>query len=602
MIVTVRRLTPLASACSLALALTLSLAGRAHGQETAPGAAAGTVAATAPASTAAAACEPRLHRPGLGLSDHYSDYARIAELIGAAPLSARVIRRPSSEPVLQGCAQPGTTTPWATSWLDRHDAGTGRGPTLELLPVTWISFYNTAYPVDRNNGALWAGRGLSNSFSAGVTARWGPVSAGLNPQFLTQQNAYFEINTSIQPPGYSRFIYPWHTGFIDWPQRFGDRSFHGFEFGQSFLRVDAYGVALGVSTENLWWGPAQRNPLLMSNTAPGFPHLFLGTSTPVGTPIGAFEGQLIWGRLATSDYFTPGIEPGRLFAGIIGSYAPRGLPGLYLGVARGFMRMIPTEGLSVAEWLLEPYKVIRTNHVYSSDGYGEDQILSVFFRWAHPAAGVEIYGEWGREDHWEDFADLMKELDHSRGFTLGFQKVLPAGESWLRIAGEVTNLGSSPTFQTRFKPTFYIHNRVTPGYTHRGRLLGASIGPGSDAQYLGADLFTELGMTGIFVERVRRDDDAYYNYWPRYYGPMGHDVELAVGGRQALILGNLHLDAGLAYRFRYNRNFIGLDGHNFKLREETNWTVQVGARWFPGVRLAPRRQAPLPVTSAGGEG
>jgi hypothetical protein len=600
MTVTVRRLTPPAAACALALAFVLAPAATARGQTTTP----------RPAASGDA-CDTLVHRPGLGLSDHNSDFARAAELIGAAPLHSRIIRRPSSEPALRRCTllpddpRRGdgsslrygiTAAPWAETWVEESE--TGSGLRVELLPLTLTSFYNTAYPVDRNNGVLWAGRGLSAALGAGVTGRWGPISAGLNPQLVMQQNRDFEINTSIQPPGYSPFVYPWHTGKLDWPQRFGDRPFREYDLGQSFIRVDAYGAALGFSNENLWWGPAQRNPLLMSNTAPGFPHLFLGTSRPLGTPVGAFEGQLIWGRLSTSDHYMGDVDHGRLFAGIIGSYEPRGVPGLYLGFARAFMRMIPPDGLSAAEWLLEPYKMINTNHVEAWDGFGEDQVISLFFRWAHPAAGFEAYGEWAREDHWEDFADLVKELDHSSGFTLGLLKVLWVGDDWLRIAGEITNLGSSPTFQTRFRPTFYIHNRVTPGYTHRGRMLGASIGPGSDAQYLGADLFTKNGMTGIFVERVRRDDDAYYVYWPRYYGYMGHDVELAVGARQALILGDLQLDAGLAYRHRYNRNFIGLDGFNFELREETNWTLQLGARWSPDLRLGTTRRPPRPVSSA----
>src|SRR5699024_10219580 len=103
--------------------------------------------------------------------------------------------------------------------------------------------------------------------------------------------------------GHSPYNYPERPTGIDWPQRFGDNSVRSNELGQSYVRFDAYGLAAGVSTENLWWGPAQRYPILMSNTAPGFPHIFAGTGRPLDIYIGKLELEAIWGRLSESDYF-----------------------------------------------------------------------------------------------------------------------------------------------------------------------------------------------------------------------------------------------------------------------------------------------------------
>ncbi|WP_216072810.1 capsule assembly Wzi family protein, partial [Acinetobacter baumannii] len=59
--------------------------------------------------------------------------------------------------------------------------------------------------------------------------------------------------------------------------------------GQSSIRLSTGPVSLGISTENLWWGPGCFNALLMSNNAPGFLHLTFNTTRPVKTPIGSFE-------------------------------------------------------------------------------------------------------------------------------------------------------------------------------------------------------------------------------------------------------------------------------------------------------------------------
>ncbi|MFX8805488.1 capsule assembly Wzi family protein, partial [Acinetobacter baumannii] len=74
---------------------------------------------------------------------------------------------------------------------------------------------------------------------------------------------------------------------------------------------------VGISSENLWWGPGIYNSLLMSNNAPGFWHLTFNSRKPLKTPIGDFEWQLIGGKLVedtsalleiknlTTNYYNP---------------------------------------------------------------------------------------------------------------------------------------------------------------------------------------------------------------------------------------------------------------------------------------------------------
>jgi hypothetical protein len=514
------------------------------------------------------------------LAGPYADFVRAAELMGAAPLRPHLIRRASTEWSPPICQRPGTPI-----WDNRvRETRAASGLDLELLPLHTRSEYNTAYPESRNNGALWAGRGLSTAVGTGLALRWGALSAALAPQLLYHQNRNFETPRVPLPPGTSPFAYPWLPQNIDWPVRFGDLPFRAWDLGQSYLRIDTHGVGFGLSNENLWWGPATRYPLLMSNTAPGFPHAFLGTSHPLATPVGDFEAQLIWGRLGESDYFDgdPNND-GRLLASVVLDYQPRWLPGLYLGAARSYLRNIPAGGLSFWDWSINPYRQLRENPTGDA---ADDQLFSLFARWAFPEVGFESYVEWGRNDHWGALKDLVSEPDHSQAYVLGFQKVSPAGANWFRLYGELAHLQASlPQYNTRGVGSLYTHGRVRHGYTHRGQLLGAGIGPGSDAQLLGADLITRGGRIGIFGERVRRDDDSYYRTWTRYYAMNGHDVELIAGVHQLLFRGEFDISWAASYAYRYNRNFVGLDGGNWDLLTESNLHLQLGLTWHPGPRL-----------------
>src|SRR5690606_19519601 len=171
---------------------------------------------------------------------------------------------------------------------------------------------------------------------------------------------------------------------------------------------------------------------------------------------------------------------------------------------------MPEEGLDLLEYIERPYTRIRDNPLGRNNILRDNQLFSIFARWAFPEVGFEVFAEWARDDHWEDLDDLLMEPDHSQTYMLGFQKVVLAGPRWVRLYGELAHLQSSSTYRSGRGGPFimYAHSQLRQGYTHRGQLLGAAIGPGSDAQILGADVFAPWGMAGLFLERVRWDNDA----------------------------------------------------------------------------------------------
>jgi hypothetical protein len=460
-------------------------------------------------------------------------------------------------------------------------------PRLELLPVGGTLQNNSAYPRIQLQGLRWAGRGVSFDVGGGVAGSYGPLSAAFAPVFAWHQNRLFPT-LEVRLPGTSPHAWYWRPTQIDWPQRFGAESFWWSHPGESYVRVDRFGAAFGFSTETLRWGPARRNPLIMSGAAPGFPHVFLGTTAPVNIGIGHLSLELSWGHLAESDYFDGDpLNDTRVLAGLVGSFAPRGLPGLSLGVARVHHRTLPPEGWTVLDYLTEPYGRPFENRPGDTLG-GDNDLVSIFARWVIPAAELEVYLEYGREDYWENLVDLLMELDHSAAVTMGLQKLVPfrgrEDERRLRVAFEVTSL-VFPETQRSGRPEliWYTHSTVRQGHTHRGQLLGAPIGPASDAQALEIDILTPRWVAGVYVERIRHAADIYWQVYAPKYTNKGHDLEVTGGLRGAyqVPVPGLQVFGDLSLSGRYNRGFVALNTLFYETSYERNVSLQVGASWRP---------------------
>ena len=437
-------------------------------------------------------------------------------------------------------------------------------PTIEFL-------YNSAYPRSANDGALWSGKGLSGTLTGGASATWGPVTATFYPTVYFSQNRDFVL-APITFNDRTEFAYPWSAN-IDWPQRFGSDAIKEFDLGQSGIRIDLGGFTAALSTENMLWGPAFRNPIIMGNSAPGFPHVDLGTGHPVSIGIGDLEVRAVWGELRESDYFdTNSGNDRRYITGLTLGFKPDFLPGLTIGGTRILYQKWPDGGLGAGEIfdvLGEFFREATIDAVGSVVNDSTDQTISLVVRWVLPRSGFEAYVEWARGDFSGNLRDFVIEPDHSRTYTFGFAKALPSGDGVLRLRGESTTLGRSSTFLIRGSPSYYTHSIVTAGYTHRGQILGAAIGPGGQSQYLGIDRYTNTGRWGVFIQRVRFNDDYYFaNFTDRGV----HDVELTLGASVLRFVRNFDLGATIELSRRLNWKFQRRnDVTNVKLGLRLGW-------------------------------
>ncbi len=449
------------------------------------------------------------------------------------------------------------------STLLETQSPSGGSVGVTVLTPELSSVWNSGIPFPSQSFPGWEGRGLNLLLTAGAAFRFGPVRLILAPQIARQDNAEFQ--TIVYPlsrvPQRNRYSSPFHGAphSLDLPQRYGADGRTLVDLGQSSLSVGAGPVEVGVATENLWWGPGIRNALVMSNNARGFPHAFLRTSEGIETLLGDFEARWIVGELSESDYFDDhDSNNSRALSAAALVFRPAIEPDLSLGITRAVYSLEPGEGVQ----LTSPFDVFRDigrPNAFPADtlqqGRAFDQVFSLFGQWLFPESGFETYAEWARFEQPRSPRDFFSTPNHTQGYTLGLQWAKAvAGGPVVQLQTELTNLELSSTYPTRRVISSYTSTVIPQGYTNRGQVIGANIGPGASSQWLAADLINERWNVGAFAGRIRWDNAAFYDVVPNATY-LGHDVSLYAGVRGAVEFYDLELSTSLQRGMRYNYLF-----------------------------------------------
>lgn len=523
-------------------------------------------------------------RSALWVGSPLDDYVRLMQLTGEQPLASRVLRPLERESRTLALADSAglARNPWRARYGARQRADTGYTAFERYEPIVRITS-NSAVPFGGNDGALWAGKGLSAAVDLGIAGRYGPLTVRIAPSLVYSQNEEFVLGTLYQaPPDMSPYADPYLSKNIDLPQRFGDAPVRRLDAGQSSIQLAGHGVRGGAGTENMWWGPGMENALLMSNNAAGLPHAFLGTDRPVDVWVGRLEALYTLGFMSSSGYWRPDVPDSlsdRWVKALVLVLEPRGAPGLYLGAARAYYQYVPPDGIRFRDLLgvleaPEKRKLITPANPLGEDS--SDQMIELFARWLMPESNFEVYGSLGRNDHAIDQRDVILEPDHSDAYSLGFQKLfLQPERGFVRLRGEITSLANGLTQTIRPDPTWYAHHIVTQGYTQRGQLIGAQAGPGGRQMDLGLDGYRPWGSVGAFIDWRRLNDDVHFRrYGPgsgEIYAGARHDVFLGLGLRGTALLKYADLSFSFMRQTEYNR-------YTSVPNDYRNWHAELGAQ------------------------
>ena len=380
---------------------------------------------------------------------------------------------------------------------------------LKLIPFNFSSqkVFGIPYPV---GDKFVLGKGFQNFVSGGFFGRFGLLSIQLQPEFIYSQNKTFDSGKN-------------KSKGIEYVELFGDRVYSKFLPGQSSIRLNYGAFSLGASTENIWWGPGQYNSLLFSNNAFGFQHLTLNTRKPAITFLGSFEGQLLMGKLDNfNSFFRNGKEDWRYVNGIIFSYQPKWIPGLFFGVSRVFQQYKSFNNQAFAYYfpIFEPFQKVNlidpNSKVFDSTDYDDrlqSQQLTGFAKLVIPHAKAEVYFEFGRRDHAVNWREFLLNPEHARAYLLGFKKLIPLrNKAFFQINGEILQQQESINILTRYGPSggsSWASHGIQQGFTHQGQMLGPGVGPSSNVQTLETSWVKGIKKLGIRWERLNRHQDFF---------------------------------------------------------------------------------------------
>jgi hypothetical protein len=438
---------------------------------------------------------------------------------------------------------------------------------FKWLPITSTQQYNTHHPYGWNDGSMIPAKGYQHKLSGGIYTRWGPLSIQLQPEVVYAQNSNFRTFSTHHTDSVWSVYYKTVLNVTDNPERFGTGGYAKFFPGQSSVRLHYKKLSLGLSTENLWWGPGIRNSLLMSNNAPGFGHLTFNTTSPVKSPIGAFEWQVIAGIMEESDIlppdtgrtyegqrlYNPKREGDRYLNGMVITWQPKWIKGLHLGFSRVFYQYRADVPNSLNGWLPVFSSFFKKKIRDESEFGGRDQISSIFFRLVLPNDHAEVYAEYGRNDHAGDLDDLIVEPEHARAYIIGGKKLFKNAKGTdIELMAEITQMQTPATFTLREGMPWYTHLEVRHGYTHFGQVMGAGIGSGSNSQSIGLRWLKERKQYGAFFERVVRNNDFYYALNANQHNYYAHWVDYSVNGHYSVVRKKMMYSANLSWILTYN--------------------------------------------------
>ncbi len=412
------------------------------------------------------------------------------------------------------------------------------GNYFNFLELEMASSLNTTYSRSFNDGPIWKGKGLTNELWFGFQFKEKAFNVTFFPSLFWSQNRTFDLAQVGNGSNPYNYQFAFGRG-IDFVQRYGDDSFYKFNLGQTEIAFRKRYLQAAIGFNNFTLGPSSHHSILMSNNGGGFPHINLGTNEILplrykSTDLGGLELQLIYGLLKESDFFdTLSTNDRRYFNALSMGYSIPYYRNLTIGFHKALYKnaeYFDHKDLYSMFYIADESVVIENGDTLINTNDAYDQLASVFVNWDFPENDFRIFFEFARNDFNGSFRRLLQEFEHSRAYSLGFDKVFSLAKSDFHISYEHTFLARYQSYLYRANPPYYSHHLVRQGYTHDGQLLGAGVGPGAVTDFINLNWVRNDGFAGVNLQRIRFNEDYFFLAVPNNLEKINkHDVEYTLG-------------------------------------------------------------------------
>jgi len=436
-------------------------------------------------------------------------------------------------------------------------------------------YYNTGYPRSYNDGPVWQGSGATFQANAGFQLKRKGLNITFYPNIYFSENRNFEL--SQLTPDQKKFNYPFLAyGYTDFVQRYGSDPFFAIHLGQSEIGFRGKYFQAMAGTQNFTLGPARYHQILMSNGAPGFPHINLGTPGKIPMQfrdirLGKIEANVIFGLLRESPYFDD-IKKNdtRYFSGLSFGYEIPYAKGLSIGLVKVMHKQSQYfEPIDLMSWwsVKSGGLVLDSNGdtiVYSLNDLF-DQMASVFVEYRIPESDFRFFFEFARNDFNGSPRRFLMEFEHSSAFSLGIERAFLLPKSTLHIMYEHTQLARYKSWQWRDHPVWYSHWESTQGYTNYGQIMGAGIGPGGISNLFTATRHSATSLQKLTFQRIRFNEDYFEVFIPNINEKIRrHDVEYTFGLKWMKQTGKINYGTNIDLSYRFGTHFL-LNNDRFNL-------------------------------------
>jgi hypothetical protein len=410
-----------------------------------------------------------------------------------------------------------------------------------------LNFYNTGYTNLHNNGELIAFPKMSNYLSYSISyfgnyffIKLSPLLENNNNNFISRNNDNFSyLNDKM-----AGVLIKENSHYLK----------------QSTFALHYKGVGLGVSNENMWFGPGFHSSLSMSNNAPGFKHYFIGTLKQQKFSNYGFNFRYFVSERANNQnifYHTA-------LASAITYYSNP-------TITVGFNRTYLSGGVDKIIWSLEDAAKLvfeplfgesKTNLKYVGQYEGEpsywdpwDQLLVGFVNVYFPQPKAHFYFELGTDDSRANLTDLKAHWDHAIGYIIGFKKYSLMGNQSLFFGFEVmSNKNTSNTLNSKF----YRGSWRAPNFYNKSIYLHSSYGGRRWAAHSGSDSDDKIIMLGY----IKSDFSIISSYNIERHGVVSqnypekkHEVILRFSKLKNHIVYTLYLENEKIFNYNFEQNY-----------------------------------------------
>ena len=366
--------------------------------------------------------------------------------------------------------------------------------TLKKIPLQFGQKLNTNHPYGGNDGAMSYSKGYQFQISGGLFAQFKNIKLLLRPEYV--QTATQEYKTSSYwgqvNPAYKKLL-----------------------LGNSSLRFDLGKISMGVSTQNLWWGPGIYNSLLMSNNAQGFFHYSINSNRPIKNFLGTFQFQVISATLTQDSlqgFENNGLKrrdinkSDRFLSSLAVDYQPSFLKNISFGINRSlqsYKDRLPTDFVQKNIPVLSAFFGSTSA---ARDTFPQDQTVSIYTKWMFPKSHAELYYQFAYNDAKANWRDFWLDMSHSTAYILGFKKLfILKDEKYLDLGMEVMKLGQTPSYLHRNAGNFYEHSQIREGYTNQNQIMGAGSGFGNNMQTIQLSMNKGWNKIGLIFHHIQQN-------------------------------------------------------------------------------------------------